>query len=77
MGEKGEHKKVGLDYDEVLDYIGQFGTFQRRIFLWLSFASAAGGLAVVVFAFTGNVFYFKKSVFLEIFWNGKVDHCPI
>ena len=56
MGEKGEHKKVGLDYDEVLDYIGQFGTFQRRIFLWLSFASAAGGLAVVVFAFTGSVF---------------------
>ena len=55
MGEKGEHKKVGLDYDEVLDYIGQFGTFQRRIFLWLSFASAAGGLAVVVFAFTGMV----------------------
>ena len=55
MGEKGEHKKIGLDYDEVLDYIGQFGTFQRRIFLWLSLATAAGGLAVVVFAFTGTI----------------------
>ena len=57
MGEKGEHYKVGLDYDETLDYIGQFGSFQRRIFLWLSFVSAAAGLAVVVFAFTGKMIY--------------------
>ena len=43
-----------LDYDKVLDHIGQFGAFQRKIFLWLSFISAAAGLAVVAFAFTGQ-----------------------
>jgi len=45
-----ENKK--LDYDEALEYIGQFGKFQRRIFFWLWLVSAAGGLAVVVFGFT-------------------------
>ena len=52
MSNKGRE----LDYDEVLSYIGQFGGFQRRIFLLLSLVSAAGGLAVVVFAFTGTYF---------------------
>lgn len=51
MGGK-DPQKVGLNYDEVMEYIGQFGSFQRRIFLWLSLVSAAAGLAVVVFAFT-------------------------
>jgi len=49
MASKGRE----LDYDEVLEYIGQFGGFQKKIFLLLSLVSAAGGLAVVVFAFTG------------------------
>ena len=40
-------QKAGLNYDEVMDYIGQFGRFQRRIFLWLSLVSGAAGLAVV------------------------------
>jgi len=44
---------VALNYDEVLEYIGQFGTFQKKIFFLLWLVSAAGGLAVVVFAFTG------------------------
>ena len=42
-----------IDYDVILDHIGQFGTFQKRITFFLSFVSAAGGLAVVVFVFTG------------------------
>ena len=46
---------VALNYDEVLEYIGQFGTFQKKIFFLLWLVSAAGGLAVVVFAFTGIV----------------------
>ena len=54
MGGK-DPQKVGLNYDEVMDYIGQFGRFQRKIFLWLSLVSAAAGLAVVVFAFTAFV----------------------
>ena len=44
---------LALNYDEVLEYIGQFGTFQRKIFFLLWLVSAAGGLAVVVFAFKG------------------------
>jgi len=42
-----------LEYDEVLDHIGQFGRAQWNIFLLLSLVSATSGLAVVVFAFTG------------------------
>ena len=53
----GDGARVPLDYDEVLEYIGQFGTFQKKIFFWLSFISAAAGLAVVVFAFTGKIIY--------------------
>ena len=52
IGDKGTLET--LDYDKVLDHIGQFGAFQRKIFLWLSFISAAAGLAVVAFAFTGQ-----------------------
>ena len=73
MGGK-DPQKVGLNYDEVMDYIGQFGRFQRKIFLWLSLVSAAAGLAVVVFAFTafvpkyrqGSIFFLKtnKHLFL-------------
>jgi len=48
-----KERSLSLDYDEVLEYIGQFGTFQKKIFFWLWLVSAAGGLAVVVFAFTG------------------------
>ena len=48
-----KERSLALNYDEVLEYIGQFGTFQRKIFFLLWLVSAAGGLAVVVFAFTG------------------------
>ena len=44
-----------LNYDEVLEYIGQFGTFQSKIFFLLWLVSAASGLAVVVIAFTGKL----------------------
>lgn len=54
-----------LNYDEVLEYIGQFGSFQRRIFFLLWFVSAAGGIAVMVFAFTG----------LEPNYRCRVDEC--
>ena len=50
-----KESSVALNYDEVLEYIGQFGTFQKKIFFLLWLVSAAGGLAVVVFAFTGIV----------------------
>ena len=52
--EKKEAATEAFDYDKILDHIGQFGTFQRKIFFWLSFVSGAAGLAVVAFAFVGN-----------------------
>ena len=53
--ERDEGKGEPVDYDKVLDHLGQFGAFQKRIFFWLSFVSAAAGLAVVAFAFTGTL----------------------
>ena len=38
---------------QVMEYIGKFGKYQRRVFFWLWLLAAAGGLAVVVFSFTG------------------------
>ena len=51
--ESVEDKSV--DYDKILDHIGQFGKFQWKIFFWLSFVSGAAGLAVVTFAFVGKL----------------------
>jgi len=45
-------RSLSLDYDEVLEYIGQFGTYQRKILFWLWLSAAASGLAVMVFSFT-------------------------
>ena len=41
-----------VDYDNVLRYIGQCGKWQWINFFLLWLTSAAGGLAVVVWAFT-------------------------
>ena len=49
MGSSGTNH---VDYDLVLKYIGQCGRWQWKIFFWLWLTSAAGGLAVVVWAFT-------------------------
>ena len=50
---KSAEENIDINYDEVLEYIGQFGSFQKKIFFLLWLISAASGLAVVVFAFTG------------------------
>ena len=67
MSSKPEDASQSLDYDEVLEYIGQFGTFQRKIFFWLWLVSAAAGMAVMVFAFTGRLKSYN-SIFSSIFW---------
>ena len=41
------------DYDLVLNTIGHFGKFQKKVLCLLSLVSGAGGLAIVVFVFTG------------------------
>jgi len=48
-----EGHSLALDYDNVMSYIGQFGKFQKKVFFLMWLVSAAGGLAVVVFSFTG------------------------
>ena len=46
-------KQTGkVNYDQILNHIGQFGPWQKRIHFLLWLVSAAGGLAVVVFSFT-------------------------
>ena len=46
-------KSNTVNYDLIFDHIGQFGWSQIKIVIWLSFVSAASGLAVVSFVFTG------------------------
>ena len=42
-----------IDYESLLKHIGQFGSWQRRIFFWMCLVSGASGLFVVVYVFTG------------------------
>jgi len=44
---------IELNYDNVLEYVGQFGCFQRKVFLWMCLVSFLTGPPIVVFAFTG------------------------
>merc|ERR1711971_74030 len=50
-----KERKVGLalNYDSVLEYLGQFGCFQRRMFLCMCLVSFLTGPPTVIFAFTG------------------------
>ena len=51
-----KERKAGLvlNYDNVLDYLGQFGCFQRRVFLCMCLVSFLTGPPTVIFAFTGE-----------------------
>ena len=77
---------VLFDYDDVLDNIGQFGRFQKKVLFFLSLVSAAGGLAIVVFVFTGFEQNYRCRVplcesghhlgyFAESVCNGSSDKC--
>ena len=75
MASQGVEDKA-VDYDKILDHIGQFGRFQWKIFFWLSFVSAAAGLAVVTFAFTGRSTTF--SYFMLSRLSSLIDiHCQL
>ena len=51
---KNRKVAVGLNYDSVLEYLGQFGSFQRRMFLCMCLVSFLTGPPTVIFAFTGE-----------------------
>ena len=50
--EEGESEKI-LDYDELVEEIGEFGLFQKIVCLLLWFPAAAGGIHVLMYSFTG------------------------
>ncbi len=55
-----------VDYDNILKYIGQFGTWQKRIHFLLWLTSAASGLVVVVYSFTAfNLPYRCRNPYCE------------
>ena len=57
------HMRGGLlNYDEILKHLGQFGKFQIRVHFLLWLVSAASGLAVVVWAFTGFNMKYRCSI---------------
>ena len=61
-----EQQPGKVDYDQILNHIGQFGPWQKRIHFLLWLVSAAGGLAVVVFSFTAyNLGYSCKIPYCE------------
>ena len=55
-------EEARIDYDDILPHIGDLGPFQKKICVFLSLISAVGGLAVVVFPFTGYVSNYRCSV---------------
>ena len=65
MGEK-------VDFDSILEQIGYFGKWQKRIFFYLSFTSFAAGLLVVVYTFTAfDTKYMCNIPQCELNYNGS------
>ena len=48
-------KEEAFNYDDILEYTGQMGKFQRRICLLLLIAAFFPGIAVMSFTFTGAI----------------------
>ena len=73
---KTEEELRKVDYDQILDHIGQFGTWQKRVHFLLWLVSAAGGLAVVVFSFTAyNLSYSCKNPYCDLSQT-TIDYSP-
>ena len=50
---EGSDSEKILDYDELVEEIGEFGLFQKIACLLLWFPAAAGGIHVLMYSFTG------------------------
>ena len=46
--------KAAMDFDEILNYTGHFGRYQKIRILLLMLGPACGGIAVTSFLFTGK-----------------------
>eukprot|EP00095_Tigriopus_kingsejongensis_P000969 maker-scaffold83_size396513-snap-gene-2.32 protein:Tk00969 transcript:maker-scaffold83_size396513-snap-gene-2.32-mRNA-1 annotation:"PREDICTED: uncharacterized protein LOC103466540" len=72
-----------IEYDNVLKYIGQCGKWQWRNFFLLWLTSAAGGLAVVVWVFTGKAMDHRcmiphcETPSSASYFEDGTDHLPI
>ena len=63
-----KERKAGLvlNYDNVLDYLGQFGCFQRRVFLCMCLVSFLTGPPTVIFAFAGESHLHRHCLYFDI-----------
>ncbi|XP_023325049.1 organic cation transporter protein isoform X2 [Eurytemora carolleeae] len=71
--------KEEFNYDEVLAYIGQFGKFQKKIFIWLWLVSGVTGLSVVTFGFTAYTPNYRVATECDLMnssYNFDTDSVP-
>ena len=77
---KKERGKSVMTYDTVLEYVGQFGRFQKKIFLWMCLVSFLTGPPIVVFAFTGAMWLLCWHVLtfsLRLRAELQMSHCVV
>ena len=75
---KEKKAEIGLNYDSVLEYLGQFGCFQRRMFLCMCLVSFLTGPPTVIFAFTGESGLVREVVYISMFEGYELGYrCPV
>ena len=55
MDKENKSQEDWFDFGVVIQQIGQFGWWQRKIFLWLWIVCALNGIATLTYAFVGYV----------------------
>ena len=75
---KEKKAEIGLNYDSVLEYLGQFGCFQRRMFLCMCLVSFLTGPPTVIFAFTGESDLLGDCLCFSLLQGYELSYrCPI
>lgn len=54
FGSDNVRKKTVVNYDEILEKLGQMGKFQLRTFLWLCLPAFFPGIVIMSYTFTGG-----------------------
>ena len=55
-----EEQEAELDYDVLVETIGEFGWFQKLTCALLWIPAAVGGIHVLMYSFTGRFFWWKS-----------------